>query len=97
MNHLQYLWSLRYWIYYKIKDFFTLKANKANWHQVTLTYEPFPNGFMSSTGLTRLYMDGKLVDEAGVPPHIDGHSFGFWFDPKHNKPYIRTNDENDPK
>lgn len=97
MNFLQYLWYERYWLYGKIKDFFTLKANKRQWHQVTLTYERYPYGFMSDHGITKLFMDGKLVDEAGVPPQINEFSMGIWFNPKNNKPYIRTADEVDPK
>jgi hypothetical protein len=76
------------WIYGIIKDFFTLKWNKADWHQVTAVYEKYPDGFMSQTSITKLYYDGNIIDQVKYPIDFSEWTVSVWFNHNTRLPFL---------
>ena len=59
-----------------------------------MTYERYPDGFLSGSGKARLYYDGKLTDEASISSAGD-YSLGVWFNPRTHKPFISIKKDDD--
>ena len=80
---------------WELLDWLRSKFHKHKWHQVTMTYERYPDGFLVGSGKAKLYYDGKLQDEASISDAGD-YSLGVWFNTKTHKPYIsiKKEDEN---
>lgn len=62
--------------------------HKHRWHQVTMTFERYPDGFIGDTARAKLYYDGNIIDEASISEDIGDYSLAVWFNPKNNLPYI---------